>query len=113
MPSTSNQRAHFRAEPRHRPGDRLLTGAEVIVALLRRRGLGNIFAYPGTSELPLCDAVLGSGSVRLLDARGDREAAFMAAGGNRLVADSCGAILHGARGLTNALGAVADLRRSE
>lgn len=73
-----------------------------------------MFGYPGTSELALCAAIeaLPDG-VRLLNARGDKEAVFLA-GGASLVSGTPGvAVVHGARGLTNALGAIADLRRSE
>ncbi|MBC2907997.1 thiamine pyrophosphate-binding protein [Streptomyces cupreus] len=45
--------------------------------------------------------------------QGDKEAVFMAGGANRRSPDGTAAIVHGARGLTNALGAVADVRRSE
>lgn len=48
----------------------------------------------------------------LINSRGDKEAAFMAAGGN-LGSNKCAAILHAARGLTNALGAIAEVRRDE
>ncbi len=90
-----------------------LSGAEVIAAILAHSGVDTIFAYPGTSELPLCDAFERQTGITLLNARGDKEAAFMAGGGNYLRPGSCAAILHGARGSTNALGAIADLRRSE
>ena len=90
-----------------------MTGAESLAALLRSWGYSTIFAYPGTSELALCAAVDHQDGLVLLNARGDKEAAFMAAGGDLLEGTRCAAILHGARGLTNALGAVADVRRSE
>jgi acetolactate synthase-1/2/3 large subunit len=91
----------------------LLTGSEALAAVLREWGCSTVFAYPGTSELALCAALAGRAGMRLVNARGDGEAVFMAAGGNRLQATSCAAVVHGARGLTNALGAVADARRSE
>lgn len=89
------------------------SGAEMLVSQLIRAGVRTLFAYPGTSELPLCEAAAASGRVSVVNSRGDREAVFMAAGGNLLSPGSCAAIVHGARGLTNALGAVADVRRSE
>lgn len=91
----------------------VLTGAEALTALLGRSGWTTVFAYPGTSELELCAAVADREGMRLVNARGDRETVFMAAGGNLVGPASCAAVLHGARGLTNALGAVADVRRSE
>ncbi|WP_369392989.1 thiamine pyrophosphate-binding protein [Streptomyces sp. CG1] len=90
-----------------------MTGAEAIAALMRRRGIHTVFAYPGTSELALCDAVADTDGMTLVNSRGDKEAVFMAGGANRLSPDGTAAIVHGARGLTNALGAVADVRRSE
>lgn len=91
----------------------LLTGAEALAGVLRDWGCSTVFAYPGTSELALCTALVGRAGMRLVNARGDKEAVFMAAGGNRLQGTRCSAVVHGARGLTNALGAVADARRSE
>jgi acetolactate synthase-1/2/3 large subunit len=96
-----------------RPVARVMTGAEAIAEALRRWGCSTVFAYPGTSELALCAAIAECDEVSLVNARGDKEAAFMAAGGNLHGQPACVAILHGARGLTNALGAVADVRRSE
>jgi acetolactate synthase I/II/III large subunit len=91
----------------------ILTGAEAVADVLTRWGCSTVFAYPGTSELVLCSAIADREELRLVNARGDKEAAFMAAGGNLPGQPVCAAILHGARGLTNALGAVADVRRSE
>jgi acetolactate synthase-1/2/3 large subunit len=91
----------------------VLTGAEAVAELLGRSWCSTVFAYPGTSELALCAAVARRDGISLVNARGDKEAAFMAAGANLLGRPACAAILHGARGLTNALGAVADVRRSE
>jgi acetolactate synthase-1/2/3 large subunit len=91
----------------------VVTGAEALAELLGGSACSTVFAYPGTSELALCSAIAGRDDLRLVNARGDKEAAFMAAGGNLQGRQECVAILHGARGLTNALGAVADVRRSE
>jgi acetolactate synthase-1/2/3 large subunit len=93
-------------------GDRLFTGAETVAALVAAAGLRSAFAYPGTSELELCRQLDAAG-IRLHNSRGDAEAVFMAAGANRVAQGTSCAVLHGARGLTNALGAVADVRRSE
>ncbi|MBF6213170.1 thiamine pyrophosphate-binding protein [Nocardia puris] len=91
----------------------MLTGAESIAHALARHGYSTVFAYPGTSELALSAAIAEHDDLRLVNSRGDKEAAFMAAGGNFSGDARCAAILHGARGLTNALGATADVRRSE
>lgn len=90
-----------------------LTGAEAIARLMAAAGVAEVFAYPGTSELALCDAVCEHPKLRLVNGRGDTESAFMAAGASLLRPNRGAAILHGARGLTNAAGAVADARRNE
>ena len=76
-------------------------------------GCRSVFAYPGTSELTLCEAIARCRSLDLVHAGGDKEAVFLAAGANEFLDGSGVALLHGARGLTNALGALADVRRSE
>ena len=92
----------------------LLSGAEAVGQVLRREGVRTVFAYPGTSELALCAALDAlSDDVSLVNARGDREAAFMAGGASWLRPATGAAVLHGARGSTNACGAIADLRRNE
>ncbi|NKY32639.1 thiamine pyrophosphate-binding protein [Nocardia speluncae] len=95
------------------PAAPMITGAESVARALADRGISTVFAYPGTSELALSAAIAERDGLRLINARGDKEAAFMAAGGNFPGPAKCAAILHGARGLTNALGASADVRRSE
>jgi len=90
-----------------------LTGAEATAMLLARAGTDLVFAYPGTSELALCDAVARHPALRLVNSRGDKEAAFMAAGASLIRPARGAAIVHGARGLTNAMGGVADARRGE
>lgn len=90
-----------------------LTGAEAVAVLLATAGVEKVFVYAGTSELALCDAVDRVEGTRLINGRGDKESAFMAAGASLQVPNKGAAILHGARGLTNAAGAVADARRNE
>jgi acetolactate synthase-1/2/3 large subunit len=93
------------------PGAVLLTGAEAVALALYRADVRVAFGYAGTSELALCDAFA---RLRLLvNGRGDRECLFQAGGASRLRPGNGAAVLHGARGLTNALGALADLRRNE
>lgn len=91
----------------------LLSGADTLVELLKMAGVKQAFAYPGTSELALCESILNSQSISLINGRGDKEAAFMAAGGSIFTPLKSIAILHGARGSTNAAGAIADARRNE
>ncbi|MCV2458433.1 thiamine pyrophosphate-binding protein [Streptomyces sp. ICN988] len=91
----------------------VLTGSEVVGAVLATHGVEVVFCYPGTSELDLCDAVDAHEDIRLVNGRGDRESVFMAGGASLIEPNRAAAIVHGARGLTNALGAIADIRRSE
>lgn len=91
----------------------VLTGAEAIAVLLADAGVSDVFVYAGTSELALCDAVDHATGIRVVNGRGDKESAFMAAGASFLRPNVGAAILHGARGLTNAAGGVADARRNE
>lgn len=93
--------------------DGLLTVAEAIAVRVLAHGVVKVYAYPGTSELALCQAFAAAGEGTLVNARGDGEAVFMAGGGGLLGQPAAVAIVHGARGLTNAAGAVADLRRNE
>jgi acetolactate synthase I/II/III large subunit len=90
-----------------------LTGAEAVAFLLAQNGVGTVFAYAGTSELALCDSMARVPGVTLINGRGDKESVFEAAGASLLRANRGVAIVHGARGLTNAAGAVADARRNE
>lgn len=90
-----------------------MSGAEAIAEVLAAYGVSYAFAYPGTSELALCDAIERNASLSLINGRGDTEAAFMAAGASLLTPNAGVAVLHGARGLTNAAGALGDARRNE
>lgn len=91
----------------------LLSGSDALIELLKIAGVKYAFAYPGTSELALCESILNSQTISLINGRGDKEAAFMAAGGSIFTPLNSIAILHGARGSTNAAGAIADARRNE
>jgi acetolactate synthase-1/2/3 large subunit len=91
----------------------LLTGAEAMAVLLADGGVHHAFVYAGTSELAICDALELVDGVQLTNGRGDKESAFMAAGASLMSPGQGAAVLHGARGLTNAAGVVADARRNE
>jgi acetolactate synthase I/II/III large subunit len=90
-----------------------LTGADVVALVSRCHGVSVAFAYGGTSELMICDRLSRIGTLKLVNSRGDKEAAFFAAGASLLEPWRSVAVIHGARGLTNACGAIADARRSE
>ncbi|UUY03892.1 thiamine pyrophosphate-dependent enzyme [Svornostia abyssi] len=91
----------------------LLTGAEAAALVLADAEIELAFAYAGTSELALCDATARTPGIELVNGRGDKESAFMAAGANLLRPRRGVAIIHGARGLTNAGGAIADARKND
>jgi acetolactate synthase I/II/III large subunit len=90
-----------------------VSGAQAVAALLAAAGIEKVFAYPGTSELSICDAVNELPGIDMINGRGDKECAFMAAGASLLKPCRGAAILHAARGLTNATGGLADARRNE
>ncbi|MFA5136355.1 MAG: thiamine pyrophosphate-binding protein [Patescibacteria group bacterium] len=93
--------------------DSFISGAYALAFILRKEKVRYVYAYPGTSELAICNEILKVRGIRLINGRGDKESAFMAAGGSLLRASHAVAVLHGARGLTNAVGALADARRNE
>jgi acetolactate synthase I/II/III large subunit len=93
--------------------DLKLTGAEATALVLRQEGVKVVFAYAGTSELALCDSISRTAGLRLVNGRGDSASTFMAAGCSLLAPGRGCALLHGARGLTHATGAIADARRNE
>jgi acetolactate synthase-1/2/3 large subunit len=113
VPDEAAAAAAGRLRDRTAGGDFLLTGAEAVALLLADVGVRIAFGYPGTSELAICDALGRMPAVTMINARGDKEAAFMSAGASLLVAGTGASVLHGARGLTNAAGAIADARRNE
>lgn len=90
-----------------------LTGAEATALALRQEGVKAVFAYAGTSELALCDSISRTAGLLLVNGRGDSASTFMAAGAGLLAPGRGCAVLHGARGLTHATGAIADARRNE
>lgn len=90
-----------------------IKGADLVNKLLIFEGIDTAFAYPGTSELALCNSIVKSRSIKLYNGRGDKECVFLAAGRSIFEHAKGVAIVHGARGLTNAIGAVADVKRNE
>ncbi|MEY2472983.1 MAG: acetolactate synthase large subunit [Actinomycetota bacterium] len=89
----------------------ILSGAEAIARTAADEGFQLAFVYPGTSELALCSAL--AQALLVSNSRGDAEAVFFAGGANLVPPARAIAVVHGARGLTNAAGAIADLRRNE
>lgn len=108
------EKKYWRKRKEIQDKDLLLTGAETIALLLLSWGVKYSICYPGTSELALCEAICRCPDISLVNGRGDSESAFCAAGANLIPEEEqCVCILHGARGLTNATGAIADIRRNE
>ena len=59
------------------------------------------------------ETILRTDEIKIVNARGDGEAVLLAGGANVGGRDIAACLLHGARGATNAVGAIADLRRNE
>src|SRR3989338_5358635 len=91
----------------------LISGSQALAYILRKENVAGVYVYPGTSELALCSTISTTPGLKLINSRGDAEAAFMSAGGCLIKPLKSLAILHGARGLTNAAGAIIDANRNE
>lgn len=89
-----------------------LTGSEALTLMFLLAKVNHVFAYPGTSELNICNDLIKA-KIKITNGRGDKESAFMAGGACLDSPGNAAAILHGARGLTNATGAIADINRNE
>ncbi|TRM13222.1 thiamine pyrophosphate-binding protein [Lentibacillus cibarius] len=55
-----------------------MTGAQAIVECMKMEGIADVFCVPGESYLPLLDALHDEASIRLISARHESGAAFMA-----------------------------------
>lgn len=93
--------------------DVFLTGSETVALVLMEEQVTHVVGYPGTSELALCDDVARLNRTILINGRGDTECVFIAAGLSLTAPAQAIALLHGARGSTNAMGAIATARRNE
>ena len=89
-----------------------LSGKRAFLELLRQEGVEFIFGNPGTTELPLMDALAVEEEIRYVLAL--QEAVVMAmADGYALASGKCAVVnLHVAPGLGNALGMLHDARES-
>lgn len=88
-------------------------GAALLAELLTAVGVRTGFAYPGTSELALCVELSRTLPEGLRQPYGDASAVFMGAGACANEPGTAVAVLHGARGLGAACGAIADVARNE
>lgn len=80
------------------------SGAEVLLDVLRSEGVDHVFGNPGTTELPLTDALAGAGDLRYVLALQEASAAAMADGHAQASGRPAFLNLHTAVGLGNAAG---------
>ena len=81
-----------------------MTGADVVLDVLRSEGVALIFGNPGTTELPLTDALAGCADIDYVLALQEASAAAMADGYARATGRPSFLNLHAAVGLGNAAG---------
>jgi len=86
-----------------------LTGAQLIMTLLERQGIGTIAGIPGGANLPLYDA-LGASRIRHVLARHEQGAGFIAQGMARATGRPAVCFGTSGPGATNLLTAVADAK---
>ena len=87
----------------------MLTGAELVVAELERRGIETVAGIPGGAILPLYDALVGS-RIRHVLARHEQGAAFIAQGMARATGKAAVCLATSGPGATNLITALADAR---
>jgi len=86
-----------------------LNGAQIIVKLLERQGIGIVAGIPGGANLPLYDA-LSQSSIRHVLARHEQGAGFIAQGMARVSGRPAVCLATSGPGATNALTAIADAK---
>ena len=84
-------------------------GAEIIVALLERQGIGTLAGIPGGANLPMYDALRASG-IRHVLARHEQGAGFIAQGMARATGRTAVCFGTSGPGATNLLTAIADAK---
>jgi benzoylformate decarboxylase len=80
------------------------TGAEVLLEVLRSEGVTHLFGNPGTTELPLIDALAGVDDLRYVLALQEATAVGMADGYAQVTGRPAFLNLHTSAGLGNAIG---------
>ena len=107
QPGTAKQ-----ARPTKRPEAQpeTLTGAELVIRLLERQGIGIIPGIPGGANLPLYDALSKSTAIRHVLARHEQGAGFMAQGMARTTGAPAVFFATSGPGATNTLTAIADAK---
>lgn len=87
-----------------------MNGAEIIVRLLERQGIRIIAGIPGGANLPIYDALAGSGRIRHILARHEQGAGFIAQGMARVTRRPQVCFATSGPGATNVLTAIADAK---
>lgn len=87
---------------------RHMSGAEVIVQVLKDQGVDTIFGYPGGAVLPIYDALFTDGSIRHVLVRHEQAAAHAAEGYARSTGKPGVVLVTSGPGLTNAVTGLTD-----
>jgi len=87
-----------------------LTGAQIVVRLLERQGIGIVAGIPGGAILPIYDALGQSARIRHVLARHEQGAGFMAQGMARASGRPAVCLASSGPGATNLLTAIADAK---
>jgi acetolactate synthase-1/2/3 large subunit len=86
-----------------------LSGAQMIIGILEREGIRTVAGIPGGANLPLYDALAGSG-IRHVLARHEQAAGFIAQGMARRTGEAAVCFATSGPGVTNLLTAIADAK---
>ncbi len=86
-----------------------MTGASIIIDILEREGITMVAGIPGSSNLPLYDA-LGASNIRHILARHEQAAGFIAGGIARRTGEVAVCFATSGPGVTNLLTAIADAK---
>ena len=89
-----------------------ITGKQAFLEILKQEGVGIIFGNPGTTELPLMDALVREPSIRYMLALHESVAIAMADGFGTASGELAVANVHIAPGLGNALGMLYNAQKS-
>ena len=89
-----------------------MTGKQAFLEILKQEGVGFIFGNPGTTELPLMDALVREPAIRYVLALHESVAVAMADGFATASGDLAVANVHIAPGLGNALGMLYNAQKS-
>ncbi|KAA0236292.1 MAG: Benzoylformate decarboxylase [Acidimicrobiales bacterium] len=88
----------------------VLSGTEILLDVLRSEGVGYIFGNPGSTELPLMDALATAEDIHYVLALQEATAAAMADGYAQVTRRPAFVNLHSSAGLGNAIGNLSNAR---